>query len=151
MPNYEPGQDPSWDRLGKEWQRVDGAIDGARLYVTWTTHADGRSDLTGICVEGVPVTGEMLRSIPVGRLSRAHDAEPFDLAELTPLRRRHGENPDEFAARVAWYYRVFSQITPHPAKAIAQHSHIPVGTVRGWIHEARARGKLPPGTRGRAG
>jgi hypothetical protein len=46
---------------------------------------------------------------------------------------------------------MFSQITHHPAKAMAEHSHVPVSTVRGWIREARLRGKLPPGTRGRAG
>lgn len=151
MPAYEPGQDETWDRLGKEWQRFDGVLDGARLYVTWVTHKDGRSELAGICIEGAPVTSELLRSVPVGRLLRAHDAESLDLAELQPLYRRKNESPDEFAGRVAWYYRVFSQITPHPAKSIAEHSHKPVGTVRGWIHEARARGKLPPGTRGRAG
>ena len=44
-----------------------------------------------------------------------------------------------------------SQITSHPAKAIAEHSDVPGGTVHGWIHEARLRGKLPPGTKGRAG
>jgi hypothetical protein len=151
LPTYQPGEDETWDRLGDAWQAVDGALEDARLYVTWVTHGDGRSELAGVCVTGAPVTGEMLRAIPVGRLSQLPGATPFDPSELAPLRRRGDDAAGEFSNRVAYYYKIFAQITPHPAKAIAEHSNVPVGTVRGWIHEARVRGKLPPGTRGRAG
>lgn len=151
LPEYQPGQDETWDRLGKDWQAIEGAIDGARLYVTWAKRDDGRSELSGLCVQASPVTSDLLRAIPVARLGRVPAAERFDVTELAPLRRRKDDAPEEFADRVAWYYRVFGQMTSHPAKAIADHSHVPVGTVRGWIREARMRGKLPPGTRGRAG
>jgi hypothetical protein len=151
LPEYHPGEDETWDKLGKEWQAVEGAINGTRLYVTWATDEDGRSELTGLCIQASAVTGELLRMIPVARLSRLPAAVRLNVAEIAPLRRRKDDAPEEFADRVAWYYRVFGQMTSHPAKAIAEHSHVPVGTVRGWIREARMRGKLPPGTRGRAG
>lgn len=151
MPEYRPGHDETWDRLGDGWQLIEGAVEGARLYVSWVTQADGRTDLAGLCVEASPVTGELLRSIPVARLGRLPAAERFDLSQLAPLHRGKDEAPGEFAGRVALYYGIFGQLSPYPAKAIAEHSRVPVGTVRSWIREARMRGKLPPGTRGRAG
>lgn len=145
---YEPGTDEIWDRLGKEWRAVNGVMKDVHVYATWTTHEDGWTELSGLHIEARSLTSNLLRKIPVARLRRLPATEKPDLA---PLRRITGESPDEFATRVAECYRLFAQVTPHPAKAMAQQSHTPVGTVRGWIHEARARGKLPPGTRGRAG
>jgi hypothetical protein len=151
LPDYVQGHDETWDRLGPDWRAVDGAIAGTRLYVTWETGENGRSELTGLCVTGQPITGEMLRAVPVSRLTRLPAAQQVDLSQITALHRSKNASPEEFAADVAWYYGVFGQLSPHPAKAIAEHSGVPVGTVRGWIREARMRGALPPGTRGRAG
>lgn len=150
MPERVSGEDKTWDQLGVGWQAVDGVLTMKRLYVKWTEYEDGRTELTGLCIDGTSVTGELLRSIPVGRLALLRAAERIDLATLEPLLRRNVA-PRDFADQVARYYRAFSRVTPHPAKAMAEHSGVPVTTVHGWIHEARLCGKLPPGTRGRAG
>ncbi|MFA1549767.1 hypothetical protein [Actinomadura chokoriensis] len=153
VPAYRPGDDEMWDKLGSGWSAIDGVRDGIRLYVQWD---DERPAVTGLCLTGA-VTAEALRSIPMGRLEnlpaalqQAKTSDEF-FAELVPLRRVKGEEPDEFADRVALYYRMFAATTDKPTKAIAEHADVPLGTVRSWIREARLRGKLPPGTRGKAG
>ncbi|MGC9543593.1 hypothetical protein [Streptomyces sp. UG1] len=152
----EPGEDPAWDALGDEWVAVDGVIAGGRLYAKWTDTEGGQSHLSGLCFADVPITADLLRSVPVGRLENmkagkaAMPVEQF-LRELQPLRRRSGEDPERFSERVAAYYRQFAVFTSKPAKMIADHSRVPAPTVHGWIREARLRGKLPPGKRGKAG
>lgn len=159
MSQYAEGQDPEWDRLGADWFAVDGVIEDARIYAAWTDTEDGRSYLSGLHVAGTPITADLLRSIPVGRLENlphqhmagtvARFVEMMD--ELGPLRREKGEEPAAFAERVAEYYRVFSAFTSKPAKMISDQYGIPLPTVHGWIREARLQGKLPPGKRGKAG
>lgn len=152
----KPGEDPTWDRLGDEWTAVDGLLKGIRLYAKWTETDAGQSYLSGLCVADAPITADLLRSVPVGRLENLRGGKgaiPLDrfLAELTPLRRREGEDPERFSERVAIYYRQFAAFTSKPAKAISDHSKVPLPTVHGWVREARLRGKLPPGKRGKAG
>ena len=70
-----------------------------------------------------------------------------------PLTRPDGRDPEGFYARVAVAYRDY---TLHlrgraPAIEIAREAGVPVGTVHGWIREARRRGFLPPGRKGKAG
>lgn len=144
-----------WDRLGDTWHAVDGLPGPARVYVEWGEDEAGRRHLAGLLVHGGPVTAELLRSIPVGRIENVANAEPVDAEQfrqqLVPLRRRQGEDPDEFTSRVAFYYRFFAAISSKPAKEMAEHVGAPVSTVHGWIREARMRGKLPPGKKGKAG
>lgn len=71
--------------------------------------------------------------------------------ERPKLTRPDGTDPDGFAARVAAAYREYVQTTRSPAVEIAREAGVPVGTVRGWIREARRRGKLPEGRKGKAG
>ncbi|SDJ94175.1 hypothetical protein [Nonomuraea jiangxiensis] len=156
LPEYETSEDELWSRLGEEWQVVNGVHPDVQVYVRWQVR-DGSYRLSGLCVIGEDVTTDVMRSIPVGRLANlpgliatGMPREQF-LRELAPLARRKEEDPDEFSQRVAWYYRAFSALSPRPAKDIADHSHVPVATVRGWIREARLRGKLPPGKKGKAG
>lgn len=155
---YKPGVDPFWDQLGPDWQAVDGLTPRpVRVYVLWETSDDGKGrHIAGFCVAGGPVTASLVRSIPIGRLERLGPlpdgfAEGAIRSDLAPLQRIKGEDPEVFADRVATYYRMFSQSSSKPAKEIADHSEVPVATVRGWIREARMRGKLPPGTQGKAG
>lgn len=157
MPKRTAGNDDLWDRLGDEWQAIDGIQADMRVYARWDTSGEGRAKITGLCVVHPSITSEELRAIPISRVAglpaaaeHAMSQEEF-LEALDPLRRRKEDSPDEFADRVAYYYRVFTQMSTRPAKQIAEHSDVPVGTVRGWIREARLRGKLPPGTRGKAG
>lgn len=57
---------------------------------------------------------------------------------------------DEFLSRVAQAYSEHTRHTHKPNKAISEEIGVPVGTVRRWVVEARRRGLLPPGERGRA-
>jgi hypothetical protein len=67
------------------------------------------------------------------------------------LTRPDGTDPDGFAERVAAAYREYVMETRSPAPKIAEEAGVPVGTARGWIKEARRRGKLPQGHKGKAG
>lgn len=157
MPVFGQGKDDLWDRLGAEWQAVDGVHPDARLYVRWHEEEGERPKVTGFCVSGDHITTDVIRSVPVSRLENLRallkDAKPKEdfLAELVPLARRHGERPEEFSKRVAWYYKIFATTSSSPTKDLAEHADVPLATMRGWIREARLRGELPPGTRGKAG
>lgn len=72
-------------------------------------------------------------------------------AERPRLTRPDGTDPDGFAARVAAAYREYATQTRAPAVEIAKEAGVPIATVRSWIREARRRGKLPEGRKGKAG
>lgn len=154
LPDYRPGDDETWDRLGDDWRAIEGLHEAGRVYVRWQNDG-GRTHISGLCLDGAPITTDTLRSIPVGRLENlaATVMAPrmASTDDLSPLTRERGSDPEEFAERVATYYRVFAAASDRPAKEMAEHSGVPVGTVRGWIREARLRGKLPPGRQGKAG
>jgi hypothetical protein len=57
---------------------------------------------------------------------------------------------DDFLRSVAAGYQEHTARTHKPNIALAEESGVPVGTVRRWVVEARRRGFLPPGERGRA-
>lgn len=59
--------------------------------------------------------------------------------------------PDEFYREVAAAYIWFARTTKRPAAEIAERAGAPVKTVHGWVGEARKRGHLAPGRRGKAG
>lgn len=157
MPKYERGKDDLWDSLGEDWQAVDGIHTDLRVYVRFDGESEGRPKISGLCLGGGQITTDVLRAVPISRLENLpallDDAQSRGqfLSELVPLVRRKGDDPEEFSSRVAMYYRIFAATSSKPAKEIADHSNVPVATVRGWIREARLRGKLPPGTRGKAG
>jgi hypothetical protein len=101
------------------------------------------------------------QSEPLRSLSR-QIAEAFGSADPEPdwrcpgpprptLTRPDGSNPEGHAEAVAAAYKEFALAGPHPALAIAREAGVPVNTARGWIQEARRRGKLPQGRKGRAG
>ncbi|MFD0685904.1 hypothetical protein [Actinomadura fibrosa] len=149
---YQPGEDETWDQLGEDWSAVRGMTPASvRLYARW-----GTGPLTGVCLVGEAVTASLVRSIPVGRLellNRNESGFPIGLLkkELAPLQRERNTDPERFAEQVANYYTGFARWSSRPVKEMAEHSGVPVATMRSWIREARLRGKLPPGTRGKAG
>ena len=72
--------------------------------------------------------------------------------EGRPRRARKAGRPDRFYAQLAaTYTRVVSRGGRHPIKDIAKRRRVEPSTVREWIREARVRGLLTKGTRGRAG
>jgi hypothetical protein len=84
----------------------------------------------------------------------AADAPP-ELPNPAPARLRltrpDGTDPDSFYALVAGAYREYATQMRAPAVEIAGEAGVPVATARTWIREARRRGKLPEGRKGRAG
>jgi hypothetical protein len=75
----------------------------------------------------------------------------FPTAERQRLTRPDGTDPEGFSARVAAAYREYAPKTRAPAVEIAKEAGVPVATARSWIREARRRGKLPEGRKGKAG
>jgi hypothetical protein len=145
--------DPAKSATGV-WRRVEG-YEHSGLYVMLAPGAGGREEIRGVAVfrDDSPVTAAELGTLPLGQLGRLANAvsETQFLAELQPLYRYGWEDADQFTERVAWYYRFFSSRSSSPAKAIAEHSRVPVRRVHYWIAEARKLGKLPPGRQGKVG
>jgi hypothetical protein len=73
---------------------------------------------------------------PRGKISRPDRSDPGSL--------------EQFYRLVAMAYKQYAQDRP-PAPAIAEEAGVPVTTVHRWVREARRRGFLPPGVRGRVG
>jgi hypothetical protein len=68
-----------------------------------------------------------------------------------PLTRPDGTDPDSFYRDVADRYTELVMETKAPAKALADEANVPVSSVHRWIRQARARGFLAAGRKGRAG
>jgi hypothetical protein len=104
-----------------------------------------------------PVTADVEGDEPsLAALRHQADGAPatlrlFEQIEREKLTRPDGTDPDGFAERVAAAYRQYVMETRSPALKIAEEAGVPVGTARGWIKEARRRGKLPQGHKGKAG
>jgi hypothetical protein len=72
-------------------------------------------------------------------------------ARRKPLGRPDGSNPDDFYARVAERYRELVKETRAPAPILARESQTTVAAAHRWIREARRRGFLPAGQKGKSG
>jgi hypothetical protein len=59
--------------------------------------------------------------------------------------------PDSFYQDVANEYLLAASVNARPAVVLATAAEVPVSTMHGWIKEARRRGFLPPGQKGRRG
>jgi hypothetical protein len=59
------------------------------------------------------------------------------------------KKPDSFYAEVADRYLWLASKVNRPAEELAKANGVPATTVHRWIKEARRRGLLPPGQRGR--
>lgn len=136
-----------------EWYTVAGVSQSA-VYVMLVAGPGGRRETQGVAVvhERSPVTAAELGNLPLGAIGRAANrlgSDPYTAAE--PLKRSRGEDNESFLNRVAQHYRLFASSTQAPAKAIAEHSGVPVRRVHYWISEARKVGALPKGRRGKVG
>jgi hypothetical protein len=68
---------------------------------------------------------------------------------ILPKLRRPDAITDEFLALVAAHYRRAVLEGRSPALALAGSAKVPVRTIHRWVYEARKRGIMPPGRRGR--
>lgn len=59
--------------------------------------------------------------------------------------------PDSFYQDVANEYLAAASVSARPSVVLAKGAEVPVSTVRGWVAEARRRGFLPAGQKGRRG
>jgi hypothetical protein len=157
-----------------EW-RDDAAPTGPggppRVRVRVGEGDDGRLHLVELHVEG-RLSAEALRSIPVGRIEAAANAqlhpsaaspfggdpwpEPWPAPDAAALpadlwRDAGGGYPDAFYDAVAVVYRQLAAASPRPVAELAGANEVPVTTAQRWVKEARRRGLLAPGRPGKAG
>jgi hypothetical protein len=62
-----------------------------------------------------------------------------------------GAKPDSFYHQVAKTYSHLARGSNRPAAELAEANDVPVTTAHRWVKEARRRGFLPPGQKGRRG
>ena len=141
---------------------VGDTPESAAVRVRFTPREDGRLRIDGLRVEG-RVSAEVLRSIPVGRIEAAANAQLGHTAE-PPRRRPVGARvpdslrsnavrgyPDAFYDSIAAAYRTLVTTTSKPVSELAAANDVPVTTAQRWVKEARRRGLLSPGHPGKAG
>jgi hypothetical protein len=137
--------------------------EGATVRVRLAEGDDGRLHLVELHVAGT-VSAGTLRSIPVGRIEAAanaqfHPSAPDRAPRRPPaatisddLRRNAVRGyPDAFYGAVAAAYRQLAATSPRPVAALAAANGVPVTTAQRWVKEARRRGLLAPGRPGKAG
>lgn len=143
------------------WRGYDSDDPNLKIYVQGSELA-GRQILSGLRIErsGAPIDMHSLRSLPLVDIE--HQLNSGLIAGANKYRERKAglklnpptsqrTYPDEFYEKVAGVYSMLISRREHPAAAIAEANGIPVSTVHRWIKEARRRGILPPGRKGRAG
>lgn len=158
-----------------QWWSLSRPDGGIHVKVT---EEDGRWTVTDVYVHGHGVTMADLQEVPLRQLDRImnlgtpdgiHGAADPSLAELRKLAasappelpnpasdrprltRPDGTDPDGFYTVVADAYREYATRMRNPAIEIAGEAGVPVATARTWVREARRRGKLPEGRKGKAG
>lgn len=167
-----------FERSRPGWWLVTG--DFPELFVRARLNDNGRAVIVCMVLAGEDrePNSTDLRRIPLARItahlnagrnrSWAEDAPEIDFladlrkglaepAQLPPtpkrpheLQRPPSQGSDEFYRQVADVYRYYAEYSYKPATEIAAEADVPVATARRWINEARKRGHLGPGQRGRA-
>jgi len=128
-------------------------LNGFHVRAEFGEQENGRLVVTKLTVTGTaeqPVNAEILRALALGRLEAQQNAGRDIPRPLKPLTRPDGRDPDGFYQTVAEHYRWHVAQSPAPAVHMALEAGVPVTTVHRWVREARLRGMLPPGIRGKA-
>ncbi len=143
-----------------EWR--DGLRRPAKVHIKVEEAKDGRFNVNGLRLDG-PVSAELLRSLPVGRIEATANAQLHAGVEHKPGRARKTQIParlrkstpqgydDTFYDAVAVAYRQLVGTSSRPIGELAAANEVPVTTAQRWVRESRRRGKLPPGRPGKAG
>lgn len=126
-----PGKDrAAISRMEQEFGRPRGTI------LTWITRARKEGWL-----------GPAVR----GRLGSEPGRRLIEATRPKSLQRPNGLLTDDFLRQLGTAYLELAIEGQAPAPAIARQTGAPVRTVHRWIAEARKRGHLPTGRRGRVG
>jgi hypothetical protein len=143
-----------------EW--TDAGASVSTIRVRLEEAGDGRLHIAALRVDG-RVSAEVLRTIPVGRIEAAANAQLHHRAPPPPARRPRSRiraslrtdpvagYPDEFYDAVATVYRQLATTSSRPVAVLAEANDVPVTTARRWVKETRRRGLLAPGRPGKAG
>lgn len=141
---------------------VESPDERVPINVRVTQGDDGRLRIVGLQIDG-PVSAEVLRSIPIGRIEAAANAQlhpelpvwsgPAPRARIAASLRSNAVRgyPDAFYAAVASAYRHLAQTSHRPVSELAGANDVPVTTAQRWVKEARRRRLLSPGQPGKAG
>lgn len=160
------------------WVRVDGVPGVEEVEIRVAETSGGRFAIVEIRLDASVITADVMRAIPIGKIEAGINGPGVvddirDLASLPnpgrfvsageferPASRWAGraqlkvpaerKKPDEFYARVARLFSELSLRDSSPAVTIARANDVPPSTVHRWVKEARRRGLLAPGQRGRA-
>jgi hypothetical protein len=144
---------------------------GDRVNVRFRMNDRGRMEPIELRLETErPIDSTLLRQLPLTRLEADANYRPGEVSEPTPdphppagpllmphrrgstlLKIPPGAKPDWFYERLAAVYRSLAQRSNRPAVLLAERNGVPVTTVHRWVKEARRRGFLPPGQKGRRG
>lgn len=141
---------------------VGDTPESTTVRVRFAAREDGRLRVDGLQVDG-PISAEVLRSIPIGRIEAAANAQLGHTAG--PPRRRPTAAripdslrsnavrgyPDAFYDSIAAAYRTLVTSSSRPVSELATANNVPVTTAQRWVKEARRRGLLSPGHPGKAG
>src|SRR5512132_1118934 len=144
---------------------------GDRVYTRFRPNDRGRMEPVELRLETErPIDSTLLRQLPLTRLEGHANWRPNEVRNptpephppagplLVPHRRGAalgeippGTKPDWFYQRLAVIYSSLAQRSNRPAVVLAERNEVPVTTVHRWVKEARRRGFLPPGQKGRRG
>lgn len=163
------------------WFLLIHRADGTRLFLRvqrqeWTIPNEVR--ITGAIfapkLPGAPITGQMLRDVPIAKIELRINRRLFPPIETFPNRRgddavfmltsgktiRYHDllqpigNPkrvEDFYEIVALQHQALARDEYNPTAKIAEINGVALTTAQGWVARARRRGLLPPGRRGRPG
>ncbi len=148
-------------RFGGEWVGMHRGVevDGAALFTQTDESESGYQVLTGLVLLGDVrlgdvLTADMLRQVPVSAIENTANAtrqqDQFEQVKVLPrLQREADEDAETFSRRVAHYYQAWARLMPHPVAAMAAEYDLKPPTLHAWVREARLRGFLPTGRRGK--
>jgi hypothetical protein len=138
--------------------------DGAHIRYRIGTNEAGGVAVVEVRITASDITTNTLRAIHPGRaIARArYESASATVAGPTAhldiaagaclvVGRPDGTDPEGFYARFADAYRLAAYQTSAPVPVLAETNDVPTETVRRWVKEARRRGYVEEGRKGRAG
>jgi hypothetical protein len=137
--------------------RVDGpALDSSKLRRLPLTGAEAlansvwQGEITAM-LEWAPAGDLHDRGVMPPQIGEPGQIRRLVVRKTARLKIPPGAKPDSFYSQVAKVYGQLARGSNRPAAELAEVNDVPVTTVHRWVKEARRRGFLPPGQKGRRG